>query len=217
LRVRDGDHRNEILLACPSRRKVFRRTRGLCASHRHAASFNLCRRSAVDFGKDGVEAAKTAETCAHRDLGHRQIGIVEQSLCALHPRGLCDLHWAPPRISATPVSNRLIEMFGREVPDLTGDRADFEALFDRFEILTTLSCAHQREPADFDPAQIWFPLGLFATRRARFYSNQTWFDQADAERDGWHPLAAGLFGGSFELFSRLRAALENFVRRTGWW
>ena len=33
--------------------------------------------------------------------------------------------------------------------EVTGDRADFEALFDRFETLAVLSCAH--------PADVWFP------------------------------------------------------------
>ena len=36
----------------------------------------------------------------------------------------------------------LVALFGREVPEVTGDRADFEALFDRFETLAVLSCAH---------------------------------------------------------------------------
>jgi len=124
-----------------------------------------------------------------------------------------------PRGSSTPVSDRLVEMFGREAPELTGDKTDFEALFDRFEILAVLSWAHQQGTSDdLDPAHIWFPLGRFALRFSRFGfgANQTWLDQADIERDEWPPLAAGLFGGSFERFSWLRAALVNFIRRIGW-
>ena len=124
-----------------------------------------------------------------------------------------------PRGSATPVSTRLVEILAREAPELTGDKADFEALFDRFEILAVLSWAHQQATSDdLDPAQMWFPLGRFASRFSRlgFGANQAWFDQADTERDRWPPLAAGLFGGSFERFSWLRAALLNFIRRIGW-
>jgi hypothetical protein len=127
-----------------------------------------------------------------------------------------------PSGSATPVSNRLVEMFGREMPDLAGDKANFQALFDRFEILAVLHWAHQQASNNTDLpdlTQLWFPLGRFATRMARFGfgANQTWFEtQADAEHDNWPPLAAGLFGGSFGRFSQLRAALVNHVRLTGW-
>jgi hypothetical protein len=150
-----------------------------------------------------------------------ELSVVESLLPFRAFSELRDQVWdvlTAPRGSATPVSNRLVEIFGRELPDLTGDRADFEALFDRFEIMATLSCAHQRAPADFDPAQLRFHPGRFASRLSRigFGANQTWFDQADAERNGWPPLAAGLFGGSFERFSQLRAALVNFIRRIGW-
>ena len=81
-----------------------------------------------------------------------------------------------------------MEILAREAPELTGDKADFEALFDRFEILAVLSWAHQQATSDdLDPAQMWFPLGRFASRFSRlgFGANQAWFDQADTERDRW--------------------------------
>ena len=52
----------------------------------------------------------------------------------------------------------LVALFGREVPELTGDRADFEALFDRFETLAVLSCAH---PADVMVSPLPASWGVF--------------------------------------------------------
>ena len=84
----------------------------------------------------------------------------------------------------------LVALFGREVPEVTGDRADLEALFDRFETLAVLSCAH--------PADVWFPRCRLHGACFAFWvrSNQTWLDRADVKRNGLSPLAAGVFGGS---------------------
>jgi len=119
-----------------------------------------------------------------------------------------------PTASATPVSDRLLHTFERDVPDLVGSTADFEELLDRFEVLAALSYVHQREPPEFDLTTTWFFPGRFIwRRRSGKMLVQTWLDQADIERDTWPPIAAGLFGGSFARFSQLRTALLNFAGR----
>jgi len=50
---------------------------------------NLGRRPAVDFGKDGVEPSQAPEARLHRDLCHRQAGLVEQAFSPLHPCRPC--------------------------------------------------------------------------------------------------------------------------------
>lgn len=124
-----------------------------------------------------------------------------------------------PRVSLTAVSDRLLAMFTREVPDLAGSAADYEDLFDRFEVMAALALVDQSRPGDFKPDEIpWLPLGRFAWRLGsrRAAALQAWFNEANAERDEWPPIAAGLFGGSFRRFEQLRGALVNFVQRTGW-
>jgi hypothetical protein len=58
---------------------------------RRDISPDLGRRSPIHLGEDGVETTEAAETCPKCYLSHRQIGIVEQSLCALYTGGLGDL------------------------------------------------------------------------------------------------------------------------------
>ena len=50
---------------------------------------NLGRRPAVDFGKDGVEPSQAPEARPHRDLGHRQAGLVEEAFGSLNACGPC--------------------------------------------------------------------------------------------------------------------------------
>src|SRR6516225_1021841 len=48
------------------------------------------------------------------------------------------------------------------------------------------------------PPTYGFPVAGFMGRvsRSGFGSNQTWLDRADVKRNGWSPMAAGVFGGS---------------------
>ena len=49
------------------------------------------RRALVDSSKHRVETAQAAKACRERNLGHGQVGIVDQALSALEPRRLSDL------------------------------------------------------------------------------------------------------------------------------
>jgi len=49
------------------------------------------RRAFVDSGKYRVETAQAAKACRERNLGHGQVGIVDQALGALNPCRLGDL------------------------------------------------------------------------------------------------------------------------------
>ncbi len=56
-----------------------------------SSSPDLTRRTFVNLGEYAVEAAQAAKAGAKRDLGHRQIGAIDQALGPLDPRGLRDL------------------------------------------------------------------------------------------------------------------------------
>jgi hypothetical protein len=45
----------------------------------------------VDLGKYGIEAPQAAKAGTNCNLGHRQVGTIDQALGALDARGLCDL------------------------------------------------------------------------------------------------------------------------------
>lgn len=51
-------------------------------------------RAAIHLGEDGVEATKAAEASACGNLGHRELGLVEEPLRALHARSLRNLNRA---------------------------------------------------------------------------------------------------------------------------
>jgi hypothetical protein len=113
--------------------------------------------------------------------------------------------------STTPVSHRALQLLQQDVPDLAGAPADFEHLLHRFEILAALSRVHQSHPGEINPGA-WFPFGPYGYRiRRKDPAILAWFDQADSERDRWPPIAAGLFGGSYQRFDALRAALMNYL------
>src|SRR5262245_29832883 len=48
-------------------------------------------RPPVDFAKNGIEPPKAAKTGTHRNVSHRQVGLVEQSLGTLNAGSLCHL------------------------------------------------------------------------------------------------------------------------------
>jgi hypothetical protein len=125
-----------------------------------------------------------------------------------------------PRGSIVPVSRRVFELLAIETPDLAGDRTDFERLFDSFEILASLSYVHQRIPLNEDPrvTSPWFPPGRWIRWRRDFVLAKAsplnaWFDEAEAARDAWPPLMAGMFGGDYDRFLKLRLAFENWFNR----
>jgi hypothetical protein len=100
-----------------------------------------------------------------------------------------------PQASATPTSDRILNMLAEEVSELAGDRGDLETLFDRFEILAAISYADQKTSSTEDPRQTqpWFPPGRWLRHKGAFvYSQHTpinaWF--AEAEAQGANPIYA---------------------------
>ena len=92
-------------------------------------------------------------------------------------------------------------------------------LFDRFEVLASLSRVHLTTASDHDPRTMhaWFVPGRWHYQRALYLSGgksliRDWLAQADSEQGNWPPLAAGMFGGDYERFSKLRAGFENYMR-----
>jgi hypothetical protein len=118
----------------------------------------------------------------------------------------------------TPASEHLFNLMKDELGELAGSIEDFTALFDRFEILCALSNVDESIAFDEDPrvTERWFPVGRFTRLKSPFVRGtiravDSWFTQASAERDNWPPIAAGMFGGSYNRFSKLHTAFENFL------
>jgi len=121
----------------------------------------------------------------------------------------------PPRGRIVPASDRIFDVTKGELRELAGDMKDFEALFDRFEILVVLSYLHRK--AGDDLTDVWAPVGRFVWRTKKFGPGrdaaESWFSEAQAQQDAWPPVSAGMFGGSYSRFKKLRVALERFVER----
>jgi hypothetical protein len=117
----------------------------------------------------------------------------------------------------TPASEHLFNLMKDELGELAGSIEDFAALFDRFEISCALSYVDGSIAFDEDPraTERWFPLGRFSRLKSPFVRGiravDSWSTQAAAERDNWPPIAAGMFGGSYNRFSKLQTAFENFL------
>ena len=156
----------------------------------------------VRLGDEATTVAKLLPYTAFRELDSRAWSL-----------------FTAPTGSVTALSNRLLDMFTREVPELAGGSDDDADLFDRFEVMAAFALLDQSMPGDFKPDDVsWMPPGRFVWRIRHRQATAliTWLDRADAERDQWPPIAAGLFGGSFARFQKLRAALEKYVEQTRW-
>jgi hypothetical protein len=70
----------------------------------------------VDFGENRIEAPQTSEARSKRNLDHRQIGFVEQTLRPLHPGGSPNLGRAGSQMpfeQASEVARSDAEPFGQ--------------------------------------------------------------------------------------------------------
>jgi hypothetical protein len=86
--------------------------------------------------------------------------------------------------------------------------------------MAALALVDQSQPIDFKPENLpWLPPGRFIwrMRHGRAATLKAWLDEAGTQRNQWPPIAAGLFGGSYDRFVQLRAALDSFVARAQGW
>lgn len=89
---------------------------------------------------------------------------------------------------------------------------EYEAEFDRFEILWALETALMNSRLG---GSFWGPPGRFAWKHSRALRSEDGFarlrKEADAGREAWPPLTAGLFEGSYETFKRCWEEYEQLI------
>jgi hypothetical protein len=114
-----------------------------------------------------------------------------------------------------PRSEYLFKLLQPRLDDLLFLGRGYEDMFDRFEVMLALVHADLM----FQSANhISGPLGRFAWkhRSGEFSVYSSVVKEAQAQKQVWPPLRAGLFGGSFERFSEIAAEYEQLINGLGW-
>lgn len=94
--------------------------------------------------------------------------------------------------------------------------SEYEAAFDRFEVLFALEYAHQTEQSD---GRVWGPVGRFGWKfsgNAASNPYQELITEATACGKDWPPAIAGLFKGSPDRFLELAKTYSAHLGRRGW-
>lgn len=114
-----------------------------------------------------------------------------------------------------PRSEYLLKRLQPRLDNLLFLGADYERLFDLFELLLALTCSDLGRRGD---ELGWGPPGRFAWKERASRRGPLKELMAEAERTGetWGPLQAGLFRGSLSHFQQLAQAWLERVQQLGW-
>lgn len=114
----------------------------------------------------------------------------------------------------TPMSEYLYKTLQPGLDDLLFLGAEYEKVFDEFEILFALV------RADISKRRgegVWGPTGRFGWKQRRGGAPlQRMIEAAAVERDSWPPIKAGLFGGSYDRFESVARQYLDAVSKLGW-
>jgi len=93
--------------------------------------------------------------------------------------------------------------------------SDYEFHFDKFETLIALEYDHQTN--EDSPEYINALRGRYRYKR-RGYDNPLadLIEEANAQKENWLPLKAGLIGGNFNRFKNLSNLLQERLKKSGW-
>lgn len=119
----------------------------------------------------------------------------------------------------TPLSEHLYSVLREDFRGLLPKDERYEECFDRFEYL--LGLIHvDLSYNDQDPSPNgWGPVGAYRWRHRHTPQHRAMVkveNEAAAAGDGWQPLQAGLFGGSYQRFQKVKAAFDSFLVRLQW-
>jgi uncharacterized caspase-like protein len=106
-----------------------------------------------------------------------------------------------------PRSEYLFKLLQPTLDDMFFFGTDYEACFDRFEVLLALEHAHQLQ-------RIWGPVGRFGWKyKARGTASpfHRVLEEGISQGANWGPVKAGLFGGSFERFNEVAREYEKDI------
>ena len=117
----------------------------------------------------------------------------------------------------TPRSEYLLKLLQPELDDDLFLGKEYERVFDRFEVLLALACAVRYQQKD---RNAWGPVGRFGWKLQRSVTGCNPLAEviADAERlkTEWPPFKAGIFGPSFEEFTKAAKDYAARIGQLGW-
>ncbi len=104
----------------------------------------------------------------------------------------------------SPFSEYLFDYFKTKLEDIFFIGDEYEAIFDRFEIMFSLQHAHELEK--ITPGHMWGPIGRFGWKYGRgavLNPFNLMCDEAAHAKTSWNPLKSGFFDGSYERFEMI--------------
>jgi len=116
-----------------------------------------------------------------------------------------------------PRSEYLFKLLQPDLDDLFFLGSEYEACFDKFEVLLALSHAHFAEKESH--GHIWGPIGRFGWKYHRSYMLSPFalvVQEASTQKESWAPIAAGLFDGSYTRFAEIAEKYEQFISGLHW-
>jgi hypothetical protein len=115
-----------------------------------------------------------------------------------------------------PHSEYIYKTLQPRLDDLLFLGAEYEHLFDRFEILLALEHAHQHSRQGHSP---WGPIGRFGWKHFRGHGSPfaDLVQEAELAGHNWTPIAGGFFDGSYERFQEIAAAFTERLQRLVWY
>ncbi|MDP1714789.1 MAG: caspase family protein [Anaerolineales bacterium] len=116
-----------------------------------------------------------------------------------------------------PISEYLFKYFQPLLDDLLFLGSDYEATFDRLEILISLEHAYERVKGGH---RLWGPVGRFGWKTQ--HGNQAsplhrLINEAKLSGTSWAPLKAGFFDGSSEVFEEISSQSLEQISKRGWY
>lgn len=117
----------------------------------------------------------------------------------------------------TPLSEYLFSFFQTKLHNILFMGDEYEATFDRFELLLALECAHESEKNS--PGHVWGPIGRFGWKyiqRGVRNPYQHLHDEASRAKESWTPIKAGYFDGSYDRFEEIESQYSVVLGDLAW-
>jgi len=117
----------------------------------------------------------------------------------------------------TPLSEHLLEFFESDLDKVLFLGADYEYVFDRFEILLSLQYSHLNER--LHEGRFWAPVGRFGWKFLRRGGPDPFsaaYQEARDAKDRWPPINAGFFDGDYARFEEVVSNFSDHLNRLAW-
>jgi len=118
----------------------------------------------------------------------------------------------------TPLSEHLMVTLRPLLREFIPDEAEYEKMFDKFEILLAMKMTDDILHRDGDHSWIWFPSGRFTWKARRHYGNTILVDfenEIKTEGQEWGPVNAGIFQSTEDAIAAL-GEITSRVKQLQW-